>query len=66
MRNFLAFYNVDSNKILEQHKKETAMKENKNFIIYLSSIGIVVEDRKPTVEETQTFNKAWNHPDPIS
>ena len=58
MKTLQALYNKDANKIMEQ----ACEKENLYFLIDVAIVAMVVEGTKPTEDETQTFNKAWNHP----
>ena len=55
-----ALYYEDVNKVVDQAAQEKAMKEN--LILYV--IPIVAEDTKSREYELQTFDEAWNHPDP--
>ena len=62
MKNLQAPYNEDVNKIVEQAAQEKTTKEHLNFLIDLAIITMVVEDTMLMEDESQTFNKAWNHP----
>ena len=33
-----------------------------NFSFVIATIAMVAKDNKPTKDESQTFNIAWNHP----
>ena len=59
MKKLQASYNNDANKIIKQATKEKGAIENLNFLI---NVAMVSNGIKPTMEEPQTFNKAWNHP----
>ena len=43
---------------------EKSRKEKLKCLIHLATIALVVEHTKLMEDDPQTFNKAWNHPDP--
>ena len=60
--NFLALYNDNTKKILEQATQENKEKENLNSLIDLFTIAIAAEDGNSAEDEPQQISKAWNHP----
>ena len=66
MKKLQALYNDDANKIVEEAAQEKDVKENLNVLINFATIAKVAEDTKPMKDESRTFNKAWNHPNPES
>ena len=59
MKKLQASYNNDANKIVKQATQEKGTIENLNFLI---NMAMVFNNIKPTLEEPQRLNKAWNHP----
>ena len=59
MTKLQALCNDDANKIIEQATQEKNAIQNVNVLI---DLAMVTNDTKPTPEESQTFNKAWNYP----
>ena len=59
MKKLQALYNDDVNIMIKQTAKEKNAIKNLNFLIDLTMVANNIE---PTLEEPQTFNKAWNHP----
>ena len=59
MKKLQALYNDNANKIVKQAAWEESTNENLNFLI---DLVIVESGTKPSLDEPQTFNEAWNHP----
>ena len=53
-----ALYNDDANKIITQTIQEKGI--NKSFI-FLIDLAMVASNNIPSLDESQMFNKAWNH-----
>ena len=63
IKKFQTSYNAVTNKIVEQNKRDKAIKESFNFSIDLATMAMVAKDTNRE-EESQIFNKACNHLDP--
>ena len=61
MNNSQALYNEDANKIVEQAAQEWSAKRKFIFFLNLDTIAIIARDTKSTEDESETFNKVWNH-----
>ena len=48
-----------TNKIVKQATQEEGAIEHLNFLI---NLAMVSSNIKPTLDEPQMFNEAWNHP----
>ena len=59
MKKLQASYNDNANKIIKQAMQEKNAIENLNVLI---NLAMVASNTKPTPEEPQTFNEAWNNP----
>ena len=58
MKKLQALYNNDAKKFKQAAQEKCAIK-NLNFLI---DLAILSNNTKPSLEEPQTFNIAWNHP----
>ena len=58
MKKLQASYNNDANEIVEQAMQEKGTIKKINFLIYLAMMSKYI---KPTLDEPQMFNEAWNH-----
>ena len=59
MKKLQALYNDNASKIVKEASQEKSANKNLNFLI---DLAMVASNPKPTEDEPQMFNKAWNHP----